>query len=371
MRSVILSDLHLGAPSGQDVLRHASTRAALLAELERADQVVLLGDLLELRGTAAMDAVDRARPILADLGEAAGDARVVVVPGNHDHRLAAEWLECRRQRGAATPLRTVETWRPGRHGLAARVAEALGAREMLMAYPGLWVRPGVWATHGHYLDCHNTVPAIEVLAAAAVGRLVGGLPAGRLAPDAYEAMLAPVYAFNYEVAQAAASGRRVRGPGGSVRLWRRLMRRDGRPSARRLLLGGVVLPSAVAAVNRAGLGPFSRDLSPAAVRRAALRAMGSVVERLGIDAEHVVFGHTHRAGPLPADRDDDGWAAPGGHRLWNSGSWVYEPAVVGPPEHRSGHWPGACVVVEGGLDPRVERLIDDRAVLAPAPVGAG
>ncbi len=359
MRSLIVSDLHLGAASGSDLLRHPDVRGALIAEVERADQVVLLGDVLELRGTPAPRALERARPVLADIGEAAGDARVVVVPGNHDHRPAADWIERRRQRAAAAPLTAGETWRPGRAGLASRLARALGARETVMAYPGLWIRPDVWATHGHYLDCHSTVPAIEVLAAAGVGRLTGVASGGPLSPDAYEAMLAPVYAFNYEVAQAVTSGRRVSAAGGSVRLWRRLAPTDGRPSVRSVLLGGVLLPGALTAINRAGLGPFSSDLSRAAVRRAALRAMGVVAERLDIDAEHVVFGHTHRAGPLPGDSDDEGWAAPGGRRLWNSGNWVYEPTVAGPPGQRSGHWPGACVVVEDGAAPRLERLLDE------------
>jgi hypothetical protein len=362
VRSLVVSDLHLGAASQGDVLRHSGVRRRLLEEVARADQVVLLGDVLELRGTPAPQVLEHAAPALADIGEAAGDARVVVVPGNHDHRPAADWIEHRRQRGTATELRTVETWRPGRGGVAAKLARALGARELVLAYPGLWIRPDVWATHGHYLDCHNTVPAIEVLAAAGVGRLTGVPATGPRTPDAYEAMLAPVYAFNYEVAQAATSGRRVRAVGGSVRLWRRLMPTDGGSTVRSLLLGGVLLPGAVAAVNRAGLGPFSPDLSRAAVRRAALRAMGQVVERLDVDAAHVVFGHTHRAGPLPGDRDDDGWAAPGGRRLWNCGNWIFEPSVAGPPGRRSGHWPGACVVVDDHGPPRLERLLDEDAM---------
>jgi predicted phosphodiesterase len=373
VRTLLVSDLHLGAGSGGDVLRSERTRAALLAEVERADQVVLLGDVLELRGTPAPQVLERATPALAEIGEAAGDARVVVVPGNHDYRPAADWIDRRRQRGTAAGLRTVETWRPGRAGIAARLARALGARELILAYPGLWIRPDVWATHGHYLDCHNTVPAIEVLAAAGVGRLTGVPATGPRTPDAYEAMLAPVYAFNYEVAQAATSGRRVRTVGGSVRLWRRLMPDDGGPTVRSVLLGGVLLPGAVAAVNRAGLGRFSPDLSRAAVRRAALKAMGEVVERLDVEAEHVVFGHTHRAGPLPGDRDDDGWAAPGGRRLWNCGNWIYEPGVAGPPGRRSGHWPGVSVVVDDDGPPRLERLLDEDAmsdVIAAAERGA-
>jgi hypothetical protein len=334
---------------------------------------VLLGDVLELRGTPVARVLERAGPVLAAIGEAAGDAQVVVVPGNHDHRPAADWIERRRQRGATTPLGSVETWLPGRTGLAGRLARALGAREVVVAYPGLQLRPDVWATHGHYLDCHNTVPAIEVLAIAGVGRLTGIPTTGPRSPDAYEAMLAPVYAFNYEVAQALGSGRRLRAPAGSAALWRRLRPTDGRPTLQSVMLGGVLLPGALAAINRAGLGPFSGDLSRAAVRRAALRAMGMVAERLEVDAEHVVFGHTHRAGPLPTDADEDGWAAPGGRRLWNSGNWVYEPAVAGPPGRRSGHWPGACVVVDDRGPPRLERLLDEEAmseVIAAAGCGA-
>ena len=263
MRSLVVSDLHLGIASRSDVLRHAGVRQRLLEAITHADRVVLLGDVLELRERPLPRVLERAGPVLADIGEAAGDAQVVVVPGNHDHRPAADWIERRRQRGASAPLGTVESWRPGRSGLAARLARALGAREVAMAYPGLHLRQDVWATHGHYLDCHNTVPAIEVLAIAGVGRLTGIPTTGPRSPDAYEAMLAPVYAFNYEVAQGLGSGRRLRAPAGSAALWRRLRPTDGRPTVQSVLLGGVLLPGALAAINRAGLGPFSGDLSRA------------------------------------------------------------------------------------------------------------
>lgn len=358
MRSLIVSDLHLGAPSGRDVLRRPEARRALLAELEQANELVLLGDVLELRGIPAHAALARAGPVLGDLGEAAGDARVTVVPGNHDHRLAAEWIERRRQRGTRRPLAPEESWRPGRSGLAARLARAMGTRELLLAYPGHRLRPDVWATHGHYLDLHNTVPAFEALAASAVKRLTGGLPEGRLAPDDYEEVLAPLYAFGYELAQSARPERRLAGSGGSMRVWQALRPHDGGPGLARLLLGGVLIPGAVAGVNRAGLGPFSRDLSPAAIRRAGLGAMAAAVDRMGIDAEHVIFGHTHRAGPLPGDDDRDGWGQPGGRQLWNSGSWVYEPALIGRRGVESGHWPGGCVVVEDRMPPRLVRLLD-------------
>ena len=81
-------------------------------------------------------------------------------------------------------------------------------------------------------------------------------------------------------------------------------------------------------MNRLGLGPFGADISAHELRRAGLRAMGEVVSRLGVqDARHVIFGHTHRAGPLPGE--SEGWWLPGGARLTNTGSWIYERRVRG------------------------------------------
>ncbi len=56
--------------------------------------------------------------------------------------------------------------------------------------------------------------------------------------------------------------------------------------------------------------------------------MGRVSESLAPGVEHVVFGHTHRAGPLPDD-DRAEWTTLSGIRLWNSGNWFHEPAFVG------------------------------------------
>ena len=62
------------------------------------------------------------------------------------------------------------------------------------------------------------------------------------------------------------------------------------------LLGSVALPGAVGVANRLGLGPVRADLSSGAIGRAGFEAMGDVVAALGIEAEHLVFGHTHRRG---------------------------------------------------------------------------
>ena len=55
-------------------------------------------------------------------------------------------------------------------------------------------------------------------------------------------------------------------------------------------------PLGIGALNRVGVGPVRADLSGTELRRAGLRAMRAVLAALRIDARHVIFGHTHRAG---------------------------------------------------------------------------
>jgi hypothetical protein len=84
--------------------------------------------------------------------------------------------------------------------------------------------------------------------------------------------------------------------------------------------------------------------------------MGEVVDRLGIEAEHVIFGHTHRMGPL--DRDE-GWQSPSGIRLHNTGNWVYEPVFLDRSPARSPYWPGGMILVDDSGPPRIERALMD------------
>jgi hypothetical protein len=93
--------------------------------------------------------------------------------------------------------------------------------------------------------------------------------------------------------------------------------------------------------------------------------MGEVVARLRIEARHVIFGHTHRSGPLPGD-DANEWRLAGGGGLLNTGSWVYESMYV-DRQWGSPYWPGGAVAVEDGGDPSFMRLLDgvDAAELSP------
>ena len=367
MRTAIVSDLHLGSGGNIDLLRSPEIRETLWAELADADEVVLLGDVIELRDRPLSEALELSRPFFEELWSATAGRRVVIVPGNHDYHLLDEWLERRRLTGAGEL--GLEQRIGVESGPLAQLTEGADSARVEVFYPGLWIRPGVYATHGHYLDRHLTVPTFERLAVAAVERVLGGPreasadepgeadSAGSAKPGDYERTQAPVYAFLFALAQAASP----RGPGTtnpSARIWQALGGGYGRAARLRgWLLGTVALPGAVGVANRLGLGPVRSDLSPGTITEAGLAAIGEVVRRLGVEADHVIFGHTHRRGPM---RGETGWRLDDGTRLWNAGSWVYAPGLLGRRAADSPYWPGTVVVVEDDRQPEPRSLLEDR-----------
>jgi hypothetical protein len=332
------------------VLRREAERAALVGALAGFDRLVLLGDVLELRHGPLRDAVAAGVPVLRSLGTALGpEGEVVVVVGNHDHGLLRGWLE-RREPAVALGLESPVEVDP-REALGA-VVEALAPARVRVAYPGVWLREDVYAIHGHYLDRHHTVPIVERLGAGLTVRVAGEPVGGPARAEDYEAALAPMYAWIDAVAQGG--GLRGSGSDGSfqVRAWRALNRTGGRRRLRRRGLGAA-FPVLVAGLNRAGLGPLRADVSSAELRRAGLRAFGEVLARLGVPAEtHVMFGHTHRAGPLPAD-DRGEWG-----RLINTGSWVHDPAWIGDSPGESPYRPGFAAIVGDSGPPELVNLLD-------------
>jgi predicted phosphodiesterase len=359
MTTLVVSDLHLGAQSGTDVARRPELRAPLLEALEGVDHLVLLGDVLELRDGPRDSALEAARGFFEDLGAALGDRAVTIAPGNHDYTLIAPWLDARRER--REPLGLEHRIAPADASpLAARLAGWLGEAPLELAYPGLWLRADVYAIHGHYLDMHISVPSFERIGARAVNRIVRGNTAELRTPDDYEAALSPIYALLDEVAQVAPD-RGTGGSGASERAWKLLMGDGGRrrPTVPRLA-AWAAYPVAIAALNRAGLGPLSTSLSGAALRRAAVTAMGAVLDRLGVGADHVVFGHTHRSGPWPPRDDPADWVTPAGARLWNTGCWLYSPAFLTDVPNESPYWPGVCLRLEADGPPELGRLLGER-----------
>jgi hypothetical protein len=390
VRTLIVSDLHVGTHTRTDVLRRPAALSALLAALDGVDRLVLLGDAIELRSGPLARALADARPVFAALGRALAGREVLLVPGNHDHALIAPWLE-RRLEPLGSEVRVAAA---DASPAAAELAGCLGPGARLeLAYPGLWVSDGVYATHGHYLDCHMTVPTVERIAIGLTARFAGAGAEAARRPEDYEALVAPVYAWIHAVAQSGRPGA-VNGSG-SARAWRALARpggggggggrpRPGLPLRLRARAIAAGFPLAVAGLNRAGLGPLRSELSTDELRRGRLLALGDVVAGLGIDARHVIFGHTHRAGPLPGD-DPREWttraaaapaaapaapaaagaaatgagpSGPGGARLHNCGSWVLETHLMTRVAPESPYWPGGCVIVDDDDPaPRLERLL--------------
>jgi predicted phosphodiesterase len=363
VRTIVISDLHLGSGNDEDVCRSPAAMQRLIAALDGSDRLVLLGDILELRDRPLPEALELSTAVLGELAEAMRDGEVVFAPGNHDHHVLATWLEDRRL--AAEGGLELEQISGPAGSLATAVANACTATSFCFAYPGLWLRDDIYATHGHYLDRHLTVPTFERLGVAAVERALGISPdAGPdpleapddrvpVSPEEYERAQAPVYELLFSLAQA---GTRVDAASPSTRIWAALGGGESRAARLRgWLLGSVALPGAVGVANRLGLGPVRSDLSPAAIARAGAAAMGVAIRNLHVDAAYVIFGHTHRRGPLPGE---SAWRA-GDTTMLNTGSWVHAPGLLGPSAASSPYWPGTIAVVDGDEPPRLEHLLDD------------
>ena len=96
MRTIVVSDLHLGSARNTDLLRRPDLRAPLLEAVRGADRLVILGDGVELRDRPKRDIAELAAPVFRDLGEALGpDGELVMTAGNHDHGLVAGWIDGR------------------------------------------------------------------------------------------------------------------------------------------------------------------------------------------------------------------------------------------------------------------------------------
>jgi UDP-2,3-diacylglucosamine pyrophosphatase LpxH len=352
LRTAIVSDLHLGSAFGEDLLRDAAIRRALLEEIDGADRLVLLGDALELRELPLHLALEAARPFFEELGEAMSDGEVVIVPGNHDHRVAEPLLERLAMEGTALGLehRSAAEGEP-----AGRLEEWLGGARLEIAYPGIWLRDDVYAIHGHYMDCHMSLPRLECLAAAAVMRAFGPLPAPASAED-YERVLRPIYGLAFGLAQSGLARRATRP---TEKTWKAISRRRRQPNpVRRALLTATVgagIPAVVWTANRALRAEFEPDLSAAAISRSGVRAATELADRMRLEAEHVITGHTHRAGPRPEDGE---WRLAGGGRLHNSGSWVFATAFHHPGTPPGPYWPGTVTWLEDDGPPRRSRLLD-------------
>jgi hypothetical protein len=144
--------------------------------------------------------------------------------------------------------------------------------------------------------------------------------------------------------------------GASVAAWRALGQGRGGSGGLRTRALRAAFPAIVAGLNRAGLGPVRDDVSLDTLRSSSLAAIGEVLLRLRVEAGFTVFGHTHRAGPLPGD-DPVGWRTSTGVRLVNCGCWVGEATLAGG-DRDSPYRPGFCVRLDDDGEPELVNLLD-------------
>jgi UDP-2,3-diacylglucosamine pyrophosphatase LpxH len=336
VRTLVLSDLHIGSRLGHDVLTRPEPLRRLLDAVHDVDRLVLLGDIVELMEGRASHVMSAAEPILRTVGERlAPGAEVVIVPGNHDRPLVRPWM---RQR--LTDL-TVDTDVPvDATPVLRRLVSWFAPHAVTVRYPGVWLTPRTWATHGHYLDLH----LLPQSAFGVTRGLLARLPDDHAVPADYERGRRPsTTRFSRWFPRPLAA---------LLEDASELARASTMPQIRRHLL-------------REQTAPLTSRLLSLQMRRASIPAIARVVHRLGVDADWVVFGHVHRLGPLAEDARAD-WVGPDGRlRLLNTGSWLYEPALVhrgAAPPHP--YWPGGGVIIDGDQDPRAVNLLDDLGVAA-------
>jgi hypothetical protein len=330
VRTLVISDLHLGSRAGHDVLQLAAAR--LFEALDGVKRLVLLGDTIELMTRHPQRAAARTEPVIRAIGERLGPGReVIVVPGNHDAPLVRAWALAQGPR--LQPSSPVD---PHASRVLARLLSWLAPARTRVSYPGVWLGERVWATHGHYLDRH-------LLPESAFG-----IPRGRVRSAA------PATALPIEYERRRRRGRRA---GARDSFGSRLL---ARPVG--TLLEGVAEVARTATMAHVpqlmmdtGLAPVTAALLDTQMRHAGIPAMAQVVRRLGIDADWVLFGHVHRRGPVGGER----WPAPQGMRFLNTGAWVYDPLLVDRATPPHPYWPGGAVLLQDGQPPRSLGLLDE------------
>lgn len=335
MHTLVISDLHIGAGSGREALNDPDVIGPLAAKVAEAQRLVLLGDIIELRQGPIQDALAAASRVLPQVIAGLGEGReVVLMMGNHDHQLRVH----------ADPLGQVE-WMLSQNGATVRVE-----------YPGVWLRDDVYAQHGHYLDRHTTTPAFERVAAGAMARFLK-LPLEQMSEtDDYERLLAPIYAWMFAISQTSAREIDAADGGGSARALKLI--RESRGAKWLAVQAG--LRSLLGVAELARLGPFSPDLSPVMLRRSSLIAYEQVLTTLDLRPAYALFGHTHRAGPLPKD-DHSEWTTASGVKMVNTGCWVNESVAFMAEEPADNPYRRGFAVEldeQPGTAPRLVNLLD-------------
>lgn len=333
VRSLVISDSHLGAWTGDDLLVYPWAREALRPELERADEVVLLGDFLDLLFATIEHAFERADGLVELLAQTLPGKRLVWLAGNHDHHILVRRLEAVIELRIAT-AKPYDELRERWHAsffFGAFLRRRLAHTEIQIAYPSHRIGEVV-LSHGHYLDGEVRGSVPNRLLQGGFWRLAGGHKRTPTIED-YEAALLPLTELLFAAAQlpkGAPAEQRIQAD----------LRRIGRLTAAATAPGREVARLGRSLAGRLRDGPkpetsatnyvLARVIARGASVLPSLRAYRLVCRNLGRDraARWFVFADTHQ--PLDGVRvsgTSDGprflehrlldlRAAPGlGHRL--------------------------------------------------------
>jgi predicted phosphodiesterase len=318
VRRLIVSDLHFG--SGEDLLASPAALERIEPELQWADELVVNGDLLELVFASLHEAVDAARPFLELVNRHV--ERVHYVVGNHDHHLVSMASDERRFADVlGTPA-------PRLFGVAP-AARLLGALcpdvDVVTAYP-VCELDGMTFTHGHHIGAH-VASADWRLVDSLAWRLTGASTRpDRLSLSDYEGLIGPLYELMYEIASLPCG-------------------RHAQLRFERWLDAAAAVAHAPQRATRrlAGLAREHAQRPAAPVDPSTpqvLAAMATVCRNLEIAPGIVVFGHTHV--PL-----EDVATPDGRHRLFNSGSWVWNRRTRSATTHGAAGAPGTVLRASG------------------------
>jgi UDP-2,3-diacylglucosamine pyrophosphatase LpxH len=397
MSAAVISDLHLGSWQLNDLLRYPTFIDRLTRALEGVDEVYLLGDILELRFQRLELAFQVAQPFFAALGQTlrAGRSRgghtprIVYVAGNHDYHFALQLMEREQEmaidRGDAKPYAFSGKLPPTHDMLLLRQLRRMVGPgvdvEFAYSYVVLPTAAGpALAMHGQYLDLHLASPAERLLALVEQALTAYRLETPRPGFDLYEAVLRPQNELLYWIGQSPAGAqvqseiwRRLRGDNRHVP--RGLLARLRRIAVRRALRAAEALAGAAARqiTDRVLKGDVT-NVSPAratGVAEGIQAFMDSLyalqedlfaAEQWTVPPAYVIFGHTHRPGPLPGTDAPAQWRASwSGHEVevLNAGSWLYDVERALTQEYYDTRWPGTLVLIPDGEAPRVVSILKD------------
>jgi calcineurin-like phosphoesterase family protein len=368
VRSLVLSDTHFGAWTGDDLLRHDWAVQRLAPHLEGVAELVILGDLFDFLFATVPDAFAAADPFFDLVADKMAGKRVVWLAGNHDRHIMARELENLNEEMLATG-RSAEEVGPAlrEHNYFLRfMHRRLPECEVAIEYP-TYAIGDVLCCHGHYLDAHVQGSMANRTFTRGLRRVGGVKTHGRdLAIDDYEAATSPLTELLFTVAQLPMGTDAQMGLLAEVQRIGRIVRAVSMPGreierfaqgiadrAKSLVRAGGGIEAATSGPIEGSAGSprnLARMIAPDEPVERALRAYAQVAKNLGWDRRYdkLVFAHTHQplaaatAPPLEGES-----AQP--VRFWNTGCWIYEPTLGSLESYeRYLHiaWPGTAVLVD-------------------------